>query len=68
MKKLVFTNQQSETFNKFKLCVIIPFRYQESRSDFEERLLYPMMDKKIPDSVCFFVVDDGSKKEYSAKE
>ena len=45
---------------KYKLCVIIPFRFQNSRQDFKERLLYPLLDKKIPSSVCFLVVDEGS--------
>lgn len=45
------------------LTVIIPIRITEGRRDLIERLTFFALDKELPETVDFIVVDDGSRDE-----
>lgn len=52
---------EKTTFHEEKLVtVVLPVRVCSSRPDALRRLAFPRLDERIPDSVGFVVVDDGS--------
>ncbi len=49
------------------LTVIIPFKYTKQREDILERIAFAKLDKNIPDSIDFLLVDYNSEPEISKK-